>query len=75
MVCFVVPVVVESSSAEETERFLRNMLTEGVRWDRPLPIPYIGEACEIGAARRYSTEEVHLLRDGMRTIAVPGRGV
>jgi hypothetical protein len=74
MARFVVPVVVESSSAEEAERFLRNMLTEDVRWDQPLPIHYIGEPCAIEAARRYTTEEVHLLRDGMRAIAVPERG-
>jgi hypothetical protein len=74
MARFVVPVVVEAADAEEARRFLGNMLTEGVRWDQPLSVPYIGEPCAIEAARRYSTEEVHLLRDGMRAIAVPQRG-
>ncbi len=71
---FAVAVVVEATDAEEAERFLANMLSEGVRWDRPLSIPYIGEACPIGSARSYSTEEIHLLRDGMRQVAVPERG-
>lgn len=71
---FAVAVVVEATDAEEAERFLANMLSEGVRWDRPLPTPYIGEACPIGSAHRYSTEEIHLLRDGMRQVAVPKRG-
>jgi hypothetical protein len=71
---FVVPVVLEAASAEEATRFLRNMLDEGVRWDQPLTIPYIGDACGIGPADSYATEEIHLLRDGMRAIAVPGRG-
>lgn len=51
-----------------------NTLSEGVRWDRPLPVPYIGDACPIGSARRYRTEEIHLLRDGFRAVAVPERG-
>jgi hypothetical protein len=71
---FAVAVVVEAADAEEAERFLANMLTEGVRWDRPLAIPYIGEACPIVAAGRYRTEEIHLLRDGFRVVAVPERG-
>ena len=71
---FAVAVVVEAADAEEAERFLRNMVDEGVRWDRPLPVPYIGEGCPIAAARRYCTEEIHLLRDGFRVIAVPERG-
>jgi|GEM_PF-3287936 len=71
---FAVAVVVEAADAEEAERFLGNMLSEGVRWDRPLPVPYIGEACPIVAARCYRTEEIHLLRDGFRVIAVPRRG-
>lgn len=74
MVRFVMPVVVEAASAEEAERFLGNMLTEGVRWDRPLEVPYVGEPCPIGGADRYRTEEVYLLRDGMRVVAVPERG-
>lgn len=68
---FVVPVVLEAASIEEAERFLRNMLTEGVRWDCPLPVRYIGDACPIAAAGCYSTEAVHLLRDGVRAVAVP----
>ena len=74
MECFAVAVVVEAADSEEVERFLTNMLTGGVRWDRPLSVPYIGEACPIVAARRYCTEEIHLLRDGFRVIAVPERG-
>ena len=71
---FAVAVVVEATDAEEAERFLANMLSEGVRWDQPLSIPYIGEACPIVAAARYRTEEIHLLRDGYRVVAVPERG-
>jgi hypothetical protein len=71
---FAVAVVVEAADAEEAERFLGNMLREGVRWDRPLPVSYIGAPCPIGAAQSYSTAEIHLLRDGMREIAVPQRG-
>ena len=71
---FAVAVVVESSGAEEAERFLANMLTGGVRWDHPLPIPYIGEACPVGTAAEYRTEEIHLLRDGMRQVATPEPG-
>jgi hypothetical protein len=71
---FAVAIVVEAGEGEEAERFLSNMLTEGVRWDHPLPVPYIGEACAIGAAECYRTEEIHLLRDGMRQVAVPERG-
>lgn len=71
---FAVAVVVEAADAEEAERFLGDMLTGGVRWDRPLAIPYIGEACPVGPAGRYRTEEIHLLRDGMRQVAVPDRG-
>ncbi len=74
MARFAVAVVVEAADAEEAERFLANMLTEGVRWDRPLLIPYIGEACPVGQAASYSTEEIHLLRDGMRQVAVPEPG-
>jgi hypothetical protein len=71
---FAVAVVVEAADAEEAERFLANMLTDGIRWDRPLPVPYIGEACPIVVARRYRTAEIHLLRDGFRVVAVPERG-
>jgi hypothetical protein len=71
---FAVAIVVEAVDAEEAERFLANMLTGGIRWDRPLPVPYIGEACPIVAARSYRTAEIHLLRDGYRVIAAPQRG-
>jgi len=71
---FAVAVVVEAADAEEAERFLANMLSGGSRWDRPLPVPYIGEACPIVAAASYRTEEIHILRDGYRVIAVPERG-
>jgi len=40
----------------------------------PAPGPYIGEACPVIAARRYRTEEIHLLRDGFRVIAIPEHG-
>jgi hypothetical protein len=71
---FAVAVVVEAADAEEAERFLGNMLTGGVRWDRPLPVPYIGGPCPIVAAACYRTAEIHLLRDGFRVAAVPERG-
>jgi hypothetical protein len=71
---FAVAVVLEAADAAEAERFLGDMLTDGACWDRPLPVPYIGEPCPIAAARRYRTEEIHLLRDGFRVIAVPERG-
>lgn len=71
---FAVAVVVEAADGEEVERFLANMLAGGIRWDRPLPVPYIGEVCPIVAAARYRTAEIHLLRDGFRVVAVPERG-
>jgi len=74
MVRFALAVVVEAGDAEEAERFLDNTLNGGVPWDRPLPIPYVGAACPIGPAERYLTAEIHLLRDGMRQVAVPQRG-
>lgn len=70
---FVLAVVVEASGPEEAERFLRNTLHDGVRWDQSLPIPYVGEPCEVGVAARYSTGEIHLLCDGFRTVAAPER--
>lgn len=71
---FAVAVVVEAADAEEAERFLATMLTGGIHRDPPLRVPYIGEACPIVAAAGYRTEEIHLLRDGHRVIAVPERG-
>lgn len=71
---FAVAVVVEAADAEQAERFVGNMLNEGVRWDRPLTVPYIGAACPIDSAGRYATAEIHLLRDGFRAIAVPTSG-
>jgi hypothetical protein len=71
---FAVAVVVAAADAEEAESFLGSMLTGSVRCDCPLPVPYIGEACPIAAAARYRTEEIHLLRDGFRVVAVPERG-
>jgi hypothetical protein len=69
---FVVPVVLEAASTEEAERFLRNMLTEGVRWDCPLPVRHIGDACAVASAEVYETKAIHLLSDGLRAVAVPG---
>ncbi len=68
---FALAVVAEAKDAEEAQRFTRNMLCEGIRWDHPLEVSFVGEGCEIGPAERYATEEIHLLRDGMRAIAVP----
>jgi hypothetical protein len=68
---FALAIVVEAEDAEEAHRFTHNMLCEGTRWDRPLEVSFVGEGCEIGPAEHYATEEIHLLRDGMRVIAVP----
>lgn len=71
---FAIAVVVEAADAGEAERFIGDMLRARVRRGRPLPVPYIGEACPVIAARRYRTEEIHLLRDGFRVIAIPEHG-
>lgn len=70
---FAVVVVVEAKAAEEASRFVTNELG-GIRWDQPLEAPFIGVACPVGHADCYETVEIHLLRDGMRSIAVPEPG-
>lgn len=70
---FALVIVIEARDAGEAGRFAGDMLCGGVRWDRPLPVPYVGEAFAVGTARRYRTAEIHLLEDGMRKV-VPGCG-
>jgi hypothetical protein len=74
MAHFVLAVVVDAVHSTAAERFLSDTLIRGARWEQPLSVAYIGEACSIAAAGRYSTEEIHHLRDGMRAIVVPERG-
>jgi len=65
--------VVEASDAETAHRYVAEALVAGRRWERPLAVAYVGDGCEIGSAECYSTEELHLLCDGMRSIATPDR--
>lgn len=68
---YALAIVVEAKDAEQAQRFARNMLREGIHWDHPLAVPYVGEGCEVGEAEHYSTEEIHLLLNGMRAVLVP----
>lgn len=74
MARFALAVVIEAACGDEAKRFLAEALREGVRGARPIAVAYVGAACPVGPARGYSTEEIHLLRDGMREIAVPKCG-